>query len=91
MINLHLFLEICPPKKSDSLDITCTYDGNKVDCANQLSISGTILTAKCKSTHHLENGKMETPIELHCHDNGTWIGSKLYTCQPSKYITVHIT
>lgn len=79
---------MCPPVKSDSLDITCTFGGNYADCTKQASIPGTKLTPKCKSTHHLENGKLETPIVLQCNDMGMWIGGELYSCQPSDYISL---
>lgn len=79
---------MCPPQNSDSLDIACTFNGNYADCTKKPSIPGTKLVPKCKSTHHLENGKPETPIELKCHDNGIWVGGELYSCQPSNYYSI---
>lgn len=77
---------MCPYIVWDTLDISCTYYGKYVNCTNESSIPGTILTSKCKSTHYFPNGILEPPVKLQCHDNGTWIGSELYTCQPSNYV-----
>lgn len=80
---------MCPAKKSDSLDISCTYNGKYADCTKQPSVPGTILKSKCKSQYYYiqnEHGEQEPAIELQCADNGTWIGGELYTCQPSNYI-----
>lgn len=62
--------------------MVCSFNGNNVDCSKP-SVPGTKLKPKCKSTHHLLNGQRETPIELKCHDSGSWVGPELYTCQPS--------
>lgn len=78
---------MCPPQNSDSLDTTCIYNGCNVDCTKQPSISGTKLTAKCKDTHYSNNRIPENPIELICHENGTWIGNNVNTCQPSNSIS----
>lgn len=80
---------MCPPKISDSLDMKCTFNGNNHTCSKP-SIPGTTLKPNCKSTHHLENGLTESPIELKCNENGVWIGPELYTCQPSNYIILNI-
>lgn len=69
--------------------MTCTFNGDIVDCSKP-SVSGTKLKPKCKSTHHLENGLRESPIELKCHENGLWFGPELYSCQPSKFIILNI-
>lgn len=71
---------MCPPMISDNLDITCTYNGEKVDCSKQ-SIPGTTLSPKCKSTHTVTNG-IEIPLSIHCQHDGTW-NNKLYSCVPS--------
>ncbi|XP_060869972.1 uncharacterized protein LOC132944560 [Metopolophium dirhodum] len=75
-----LCLKMCPPLLSDSLDIKCTYNGKKTNCSN-LSIPDTIAIPKCKDTYSLPNGKIETPIELHCQSNGLW-DKELYICEP---------
>ncbi|XP_060869942.1 uncharacterized protein LOC132944543 isoform X7 [Metopolophium dirhodum] len=75
-----LCLKMCPPQLSDSLDIKCTYNGKKTNCSN-LSIPDTIAIPKCKDTYSLPNGKIETPIELHCQSNGLW-DKELYICEP---------
>lgn len=77
---------MCPVIKSYSLDVTCTYLGNNVDCAKHSSMPGTKLKQKCKSKYHLENEKVENDIL--CHKNGSWIGGKLYQCHPSNYIFI---
>lgn len=75
---------MCPPIKSYSLDVACTYLGNNIDCTKHSSMPGSKLTQKCKSKYNLENGKMERN-KLICHENGTWIGGELYQCHPSNY------
>lgn len=78
-----MFPEKCPPMTSDSLDIKCTFNGENADCSIP-TIPGTKLRPKCKVTHSLRNGQIETPIELLCQSNGKWSGS-LYTCVPCNY------
>lgn len=79
-----MYTERCPPQISDNLDFKCLYNGKLLDCSKP-SIKNTILIPKCKSKYNLPYGITETPIELHCGDNGKWIGGELYTCQPSNY------
>lgn len=80
---IYLFTERCLPIKSDSLDLFCIFNGNRVECSKP-AIPGTQLKPKCKSTHEIPNGGRETPIVLQCRDNGEWSGGQLYSCQPSK-------
>lgn len=68
---------------SDSLDIKCIHNGENVDCSKP-SIPGTKLKPKCKVTHSLQNGQVETPIELICLPDGKWSGG-LYNCVPCNY------
>jgi len=86
-----MFLEMCPPVTSDSLEITCTLNGELVDCKKP-SIPGTKLKPICKSNYALPSGQLETPIQLQCRKNGTWFGGKLYTCIPKncKYLFLTI-
>jgi len=79
--NLFMFIEMCPPLLSDSLDIICSFNGKYDNCSN-LSIPNTIATPKCKPAYALPNGQIETPIELHCMSNGMW-NNELYICEPS--------
>lgn len=83
-----MFLEKCPPRTSDSLDIQCFYNGEPVDCSKP-SINGTKLSPSCKSTHVLPNGQLETPVHINCRPDGTWSG-ELYSCIPSNYISNNI-
>jgi len=86
--NLFMFIEMCPPLLSDSLDIKCSYNGKNANCSN-LSIPDTIATPKCKPNYALPNGQIETPLELHCQSNGMW-NNKLYICDPGNLIFNHI-
>lgn len=80
---------MCQPLNiPDSVDISCTYQGKFTDCTNKSSIPSTTLIPKCKSSHYFQNGIQEPLVELRCHDNGTWIGSELYTCQLSNNIYI---
>ncbi|VVC38889.1 Hypothetical protein CINCED_3A014439 [Cinara cedri] len=73
-----LCLRKCPPLKSDSLDLICTFNGREVDCADQ-AINGTTVKPKCKVTHSLQGGQLETPMVSICLPNGSW-SQKLYSC-----------
>jgi len=75
-----MFQEKCPSVFSESLDIECIFNEKKDDCSNP-SIPGTILTPKCKVTHIVPNGQIETPIKLRCQQDGKW-SDQLYTCVP---------
>jgi len=74
-----MFSEMCPPVTLDSLEITCTLNGEPADCKKS-SVPGTKLKPKCKPHHALPNGQLETPIQLQCRNDGKWFGGKLYTC-----------
>jgi len=80
-----MFIEMCPPLLSDSLDIECSYNGKYANCSN-VSIPHTIATPKCKPTYALPKGHKETPLELHCQSNGLW-DNQLYKCEPGNYIS----
>lgn len=80
-----MFSEKCPPLISDSLELKCTMNGELVDCSKP-SIPGTKMKPKCKPTHSLPDGQIETPIMLQCRNNGTWVGGQLYTCVPCNCI-----
>ncbi|XP_050054368.1 modular serine protease-like [Aphis gossypii] len=75
-----LCLKKCPPMISDSLDLDCVFNGKRENCSNP-SVPGTILTPKCKVTHTVPNGQIETPIKLRCQQDGNW-SDRLYTCIP---------
>ncbi|XP_029343825.1 modular serine protease isoform X2 [Acyrthosiphon pisum] len=75
-----LCLKRCPSVFSESLDVECIFNGKKYDCSNP-SIPGTVLTPKCKVTHTIPNGQIETPIKLRCQQDGKW-SDRLYTCIP---------
>jgi len=79
-----MFIEMCPPLISDSLNINCTLNGNYANCSN-LSIYGTKAIPSCKPTHKIPNGQEETPIELLCQSNGMW-SNQLYKCIPRNCI-----
>lgn len=79
-----LFLEKCPPIKSDSLVLSCTYNGQEVNCSD-LAINGTILVPRCKKTHSLQNGLFESPMESVCLPDGKW-SHQLYSCVLSYFI-----
>jgi len=79
-----MFQGKCPPMISDSLDMECVFNGKRENCSNP-SIPGTILTPKCKVTHTVPNGQIETPIKLRCQQDGNW-SDRLYTCIPCNYI-----
>jgi len=74
-----MFSEKCPPVILDSLEITCTLNGEPADCKKS-SVPGTKLKPKCKPNHVLPNGRLETPIQLQCRNDGKWFGGKLYVC-----------
>jgi len=82
--NFFMFIEMCPPLISDSLNINCTLNGNYANCSNP-SIYGTKATPFCKPTHKIPNGQEETPIELLCQSNGMW-NNQLYRCIPRNCI-----
>ncbi|CAI6344828.1 unnamed protein product [Macrosiphum euphorbiae] len=75
-----LCLEMCPPLKSDSLDIKCSHNGEYANCSNSL-IPNTTATISCKPTYTAPNGQDENPLELLCQSNGTW-NKQLYRCNP---------
>ncbi|XP_025198052.1 modular serine protease-like isoform X2 [Melanaphis sacchari] len=75
-----LCLKRCPPVFSDSLDVECVFQGKKENCSTS-SAPDTILTPKCKVTHTVPNGQIETPIKLRCQKDGNW-SNRLYTCIP---------
>jgi len=76
--NLYMFIEMCPPLLSDSLNIICTRNGEYANCSN-LPIPGTIASPSCKPIYIQPNTHKKTPLELHCLSNGTW-NEQLYTC-----------
>jgi hypothetical protein len=79
-----MFIEMCPPLLSDSLNIKCTLNGKNSDCSNP-SVPDTIAKPTCKFTHYLPNGQEKTPIELHCQSNGIW-NNQLQPCIPCNCI-----
>jgi len=81
-----MFLEMCPPLLSDSLDIKCTLDGKFTNCSNP-STPETIAVPSCKPTHTLPNGQEETPIELICQSDGLW-NNQLYKCNPRNFVFI---
>jgi len=86
--NLFVFIEMCPPLLSDSLDIKCTLYGKYTNCSN-LSIPDTIALLSCKSTHYFApNGQDEAAQELYCQSNGRW-NKELYRCNISNLILYH--
>ncbi|CAI6349241.1 unnamed protein product [Macrosiphum euphorbiae] len=76
-----LCLEMCPPLKSDSLDIKCSHNGVYANCSNSL-IPNTTATISCKPLYTAPNGQDENPLELLCQPNGTW-NKQLYRCDPT--------
>lgn len=85
-VDFCFYIENCPPKVSDSLDLTCTYNGLEVNCADP-AINGTTLEPKCKDAYGLRNGQIEVPVKLVCHENGEWSNENLlYECVPSNFI-----
>jgi len=83
-----MFIEMCPPLLSDSLDIKCTLNDKNVNCSN-LSISNTKATLSCKPAYSALNENEDTPHEIYCQSNGIW-NKKLYTCKPSNCIFYRI-
>ncbi|CAI6367530.1 unnamed protein product [Macrosiphum euphorbiae] len=75
-----LCFKMCPPLKSNSLDIKCSHNGKYANCSN-LSIPNTIAIPSCKPTYITPNGQDDTPLELLCQSNGTW-NKQLYSCNP---------
>jgi len=73
-----MFIEMCPPLLSESLDITCTFNGNYSNCEN-LSIPDTVATPKCKPIYS-SSGRQQTSLELRCQSNGTW-NKPLHGCK----------
>jgi len=61
--NFFMFLEMCPPLISDSLNIKCTLNGNYANCSN-LSIPETIAMQSCKESHTLPINEKEDTINL---------------------------
>jgi len=84
--NLFTFIEMCPPLKSDTLDIKCSHNGKYANCSN-VSVLGTIATPSCKSTYSAPNGQQGTPLELHCLSNGMW-NKQLYRCNPCNFFFI---
>ncbi|XP_026810570.1 hemicentin-1-like isoform X2 [Rhopalosiphum maidis] len=75
-------LEMCPPLKSDSLDISCSLNGKYADCSDQ-SIPNTIARPSCKAKYIVENEEesIMSP-EITCQSNGVW-NYKLFKCIPN--------
>ncbi|XP_060841919.1 CLIP domain-containing serine protease B10-like isoform X2 [Rhopalosiphum padi] len=79
-------LEMCPPLKSDSLDISCSLNGKYADCSDQ-SIPNTIARPLCKAKYIVENEE-ESIIspEITCQSDGVW-NYQLFKCIPNCGIT----
>ncbi|VVC24913.1 Peptidase S1, PA clan,Serine proteases, trypsin domain,Sushi/SCR/CCP domain [Cinara cedri] len=73
-----LCMKKCSPMISDSLDLKCIYNGREVNCEHP-AINGTVLKPKCKATHSLRGGQIETPMVSICLSNGDW-SQQLYSC-----------
>jgi len=78
--NLFMFIEMCPPLLSDSLDINCRYNGKRANCSN-FSKPNTTATASCKPTYYSAPNGEDTPFEIYCQSNGIW-NKQLYSCEP---------
>jgi hypothetical protein len=50
--NSFIFIEMCPPLLSDTLDIKCSLNGDYVNCSNP-PIPETIAMQSCKESHTL--------------------------------------
>jgi len=81
---LFMFIDMCPPLLSDSLDIKCTLNGKHADCSKP-SIPDTIASPSCKSTYSAPNGQQDTALKLLCQPNGMW-NKELQTCKPCNCI-----
>jgi len=86
--NLFMFIEMCPPLESDSLDIKCSHKCKYANCSN-LSKPDTIAIPSCKPTYIAPNGQDSASLELHCQSDGTW-NKQLYSCNPCNCILCHI-
>lgn len=68
---MFMFIEMCPPLLSTSLNVKCTLNGNYVDCSNP-SVNGTKAKLSCKFKDSLPGGQDDNPIQLRCQSNGMW-------------------
>lgn len=82
--NLFMFIEMCQPLESDSLDIECRHNGKYANCSN-LSIPKTTAKPSCKPSYTPPYGQPDGLLELVCQSNGTW-DKQLYRCIPSNFI-----
>jgi len=71
-----MFIEMCPPLLSDSLNIECSYNGKDANCSN-LAIPETIAIPSCKTSYGIKTKQ----LELHCQYDGMW-DKELSRCEP---------
>lgn len=79
-----MYLEMCPPMESDSIDFECTFEGKYISCLN--AVSGTILYQTCKATHTLSSEQEKPSNQLLCLEDAAWSDDDLYTCIPCNCI-----
>jgi len=74
-----MFIEMCPPLLSDTLDITCNLYDEYVNCSNA-SMPDTIAITSCKPTYTAPDEQRR----LYCQSNGMW-NKQLISCNPCNY------
>lgn len=75
------FLGTCPPRRSDSVEIACEFDGQKVDCEKRM-LEGTLATMKCR--HHFEAQDLTYRNNLAKCKDGSW-DFDILRCSPRKW------
>lgn len=71
--------KLCHGLHSDTLDLSCFYLGNPVNC-NQTARPGTRVKAHCKPAYH-ESDSAAVFTDIECLNDGKW-STQLFTCIP---------
>lgn len=82
----YFILGTCPPRISDSVDIQCEFNGNKVDCEKPM-LEGTFAKMKCKN--HYENLDIQYRNTLTKCKDGSW-DDQIIRCVPGKSISTFL-
>ncbi|EFN86498.1 Limulus clotting factor C [Harpegnathos saltator] len=72
--------KICPTLSSTSVDISCSYQGEKVSCSERV-LPGTRAKLSCKSSYKLPLTNDPAYREITCLDDGLW-DRPVFRCLP---------
>lgn len=78
-----IFVEICEPLRSTSVDISCSYQGETVSCAKNV-LPGTRAMLACKPSYTLPLTYDPVYREITCRNDGLW-DNLVFRCLPGVY------